>query len=297
MLSVLDGAVLVISAVEGVQAQTRVLMRTLQRLRIPTLHLREQDRPRRRAIRTRAAGHRREADAGDHPDGIGARPRHPQRSLHAVRRGRPRFHGQAGRAARRPRRCASGRVRRRRDDGLLPPAPRGARGADQAGAGASGVLRLGDHRRGRRAADRRRSRSCCPRPSGDRRRPGFGHASSRSSAARPGRRSRTSACSPERVRTRDRLQFGRGQRRRRSPRSASSTAARPSSARRSPRGRSASSGVSATSRSATRSAARERPRSATTSPRRRWRRSSFPAAPPTKARSTPRSPSSPSRTR
>ena len=37
MLSVLDGAVLVISAVEGVQAQTRVLMRTLQRLHIPTL--------------------------------------------------------------------------------------------------------------------------------------------------------------------------------------------------------------------------------------------------------------------
>ncbi|MFE1958273.1 GTP-binding protein [Streptomyces sp. NPDC059479] len=36
-LNVLDGAVLVISAVEGVQAQTRVLMRTLQRLRIPTL--------------------------------------------------------------------------------------------------------------------------------------------------------------------------------------------------------------------------------------------------------------------
>ncbi|MEU4194394.1 translation factor GTPase family protein [Kribbella sp. NPDC026611] len=36
-LSVLDGAVLVISAVEGVQAQTRVIMRTLQRLRIPTL--------------------------------------------------------------------------------------------------------------------------------------------------------------------------------------------------------------------------------------------------------------------
>ena len=37
MLGVLDGAVLVVSAVEGVQAQTRVLMRTLQRLRIPTL--------------------------------------------------------------------------------------------------------------------------------------------------------------------------------------------------------------------------------------------------------------------
>lgn len=36
-LGVLDGAVLVISAVEGVQAQTRVLMRTLRRLRIPTI--------------------------------------------------------------------------------------------------------------------------------------------------------------------------------------------------------------------------------------------------------------------
>src|SRR5215212_6665885 len=37
VLSVLDGAVLVISAVEGVQPQTRVLMRALQRLHIPTL--------------------------------------------------------------------------------------------------------------------------------------------------------------------------------------------------------------------------------------------------------------------
>jgi ribosomal protection tetracycline resistance protein len=37
VLSVLDGAVLVISAVEGVQAQTRVMMRTLRRLGIPVL--------------------------------------------------------------------------------------------------------------------------------------------------------------------------------------------------------------------------------------------------------------------
>jgi len=37
VLSVLDGAVLVISAVEGVQPQTRVLMRALRRLHIPTL--------------------------------------------------------------------------------------------------------------------------------------------------------------------------------------------------------------------------------------------------------------------
>src|SRR5262247_236435 len=37
VLGVLDGAVLVVSAIEGVQAQTRILMRTLQRLGIPTL--------------------------------------------------------------------------------------------------------------------------------------------------------------------------------------------------------------------------------------------------------------------
>jgi ribosomal protection tetracycline resistance protein len=37
VLSVLDGAVLVVSGVEGVQAQSRVLMRTLRRLDIPTL--------------------------------------------------------------------------------------------------------------------------------------------------------------------------------------------------------------------------------------------------------------------
>src|ERR687892_2674973 len=36
-LGVLDGAVLVVSAVEGVQPQTRILMRALQRLRVPTL--------------------------------------------------------------------------------------------------------------------------------------------------------------------------------------------------------------------------------------------------------------------
>jgi ribosomal protection tetracycline resistance protein len=36
-LTVLDGAVLVISAVEGIQAQTRVLMRALRRLGLPAL--------------------------------------------------------------------------------------------------------------------------------------------------------------------------------------------------------------------------------------------------------------------
>src|SRR5215469_7424148 len=37
VLSVLDGVVLVISAVEGVQPQTRILMRSLQRLRVPVV--------------------------------------------------------------------------------------------------------------------------------------------------------------------------------------------------------------------------------------------------------------------
>src|SRR5438034_4557913 len=46
VLSVLDGAVLEISAVEGVQPQTRILMRALQRLHIPTLlFINKIDRP------------------------------------------------------------------------------------------------------------------------------------------------------------------------------------------------------------------------------------------------------------
>jgi ribosomal protection tetracycline resistance protein len=49
-LEVLDGAVLLLSAVEGVQAQTRVLMRTLRRLRLPTLvFVNKIDRPGARA--------------------------------------------------------------------------------------------------------------------------------------------------------------------------------------------------------------------------------------------------------
>ncbi len=46
VLKVLDGAVLVLSAAEGIQPQTRVLMRGLQRLRIPTvLFVNKIDRP------------------------------------------------------------------------------------------------------------------------------------------------------------------------------------------------------------------------------------------------------------
>jgi ribosomal protection tetracycline resistance protein len=36
-LGVLDGVVLVVSAGEGVQPQTRILMRALQRMRVPTV--------------------------------------------------------------------------------------------------------------------------------------------------------------------------------------------------------------------------------------------------------------------
>ena len=46
VLGVLDGAVLVVAAVEGVQPQTRVLMRALRRLRVPTLlFVNKVDRP------------------------------------------------------------------------------------------------------------------------------------------------------------------------------------------------------------------------------------------------------------
>ena len=56
VLGVLDGAVLVISGVEGVQPQTRILMRALQRLRVPTLlfvnKLDRRDADSRRVLRT-----------------------------------------------------------------------------------------------------------------------------------------------------------------------------------------------------------------------------------------------------
>ncbi|MGK5731042.1 GTP-binding protein [Streptomyces sp. URMC 124] len=59
-LGVLDAAVLVLSAVEGVQAQTRVLMKTLRRLRLPTLvFVNKTDRAGAREAETLAAIRRR----------------------------------------------------------------------------------------------------------------------------------------------------------------------------------------------------------------------------------------------
>ena len=162
MLGVLDGAVLVVSAVEGVQAQTRVLMRTLQRLRIPTLiFVNKIDRARRRRRARCCATSPSRLTPGDRRDGGGratwapAAPRSrrtapadagvhragsPSCSPSTTTRCWPRTS-----TTRRP--CRTGRLRR------------GAGRADRAGAGAPGVLRLGDHRRRRRRADRRHRRA------------------------------------------------------------------------------------------------------------------------------------------
>ena len=86
VLSVLDGAVLVISAVEGVQSQTPLLMRALQRLQRADAAVREQGRPPRRGLRPRYAGDRGATDAVDRPDGIGARRCVPRQARRGARR-------------------------------------------------------------------------------------------------------------------------------------------------------------------------------------------------------------------
>ena len=194
VLSVLDGAVLVISAVEGVQPQTRLLMRALQRLRIPTLMFVNK-------IDRAGAGDERvlrddlgAADAGDRADGSRARARDARRLLHALERGGPRLPGPAGRGARRARRGDPRGVRRGRVGRLVPPA-REALAAQtkralvhpvffgSAVTGAGVRVADGRHRRAaagcRRATPRARSRA----------------PSSRSNGLRTARRSPTSGCS------------------------------------------------------------------------------------------------------
>ena len=58
VLGVLDGAILVISAAEGVQPQTPLLMRALQRMRVPTLLFVNKIDRRRRERRANARGDR-----------------------------------------------------------------------------------------------------------------------------------------------------------------------------------------------------------------------------------------------
>ena len=69
VLGVLDGAILVVSAVEGVQPQTPLLFRALQRLHVPTLlFVNKVDRAGRRSRRG-ACRDGATAGAGRHPDG------------------------------------------------------------------------------------------------------------------------------------------------------------------------------------------------------------------------------------
>ncbi len=136
VLAVLDGAVLVVSAVEGVQAQTRVLMRALQRLRIPTIVF------------------------ANKTDRRGADPARVLREI--TEKLSPAAVGWDD-----DRRLAE--VLADRDDALLEAYVGGraraaelrerAGGADAAGAGASRVLRLRAHRRRRRGAGRRDHRA------------------------------------------------------------------------------------------------------------------------------------------
>ena len=256
----LDGAVLVVSAVEGVQAQTRVLMRTLQRLRIPTLlFVNKIDRRRRatdparvaerltpascrwarRRLGTRAAGFARHAPApsvlADHDDALLAA------YLEGAAVPADRLRADAGRAD---------RARRR----------------------ASGVLRLGDHRRGRRRADRRHHRVPARAPCGDadgpvsgtrvqgRARPGGREGRLRADVLRHGPTARAGAPTgggEAKVTGDQRV------------RAAGAAATRPAG-----RARSAGSGAWARCGSATRSARPRRRGAATTSRRRRSRRSS-----------------------
>ena len=91
MLNVLDGAVLVISAVEGVQAQTRILLRTLRRLRIPTLIF--ANKVDRSGARDSIAARRSSAEAQPgrrRPDHGARRPRYPRRpTVRPLGAGRP----------------------------------------------------------------------------------------------------------------------------------------------------------------------------------------------------------------
>ena len=226
VLGVLDGAVLVLSAVEGVQAQTRVLMRTLQRLRIPTLiFVNKIDRAGARYEDVLRSITERLAPAAvpmGSVSGLGTRdavftPFGPTDAGHVA---------------------GLGEVLAEHDDALLAAyvddeaavsfrqAARRARHADTAGGGASGVLRLGDDgrggglalrgdqdaaARGGEATSRARRRAPC----------------SRSSAARPGSGSPTSACSPAWCGPGTGCSST-GAMRGRSPRSACSIAARPS---------------------------------------------------------------------
>ena len=168
VLALLDGAVLVISAVEGVQAQTRVLYGALQRLGVPTLifvnkidragaqdaallaRIAERLSPASwRWARSRDLGLRRAAVRAFGPDD-------------------PAFVARPRRAAGRRGRCAAGGVRGRPHAALRGPA-RCAGRPDRGLPGPPGVLRLGHHRRWHRGPAGRDRRAVARAGAGRRR--------------------------------------------------------------------------------------------------------------------------------
>ena len=85
VLGVLDGAVLVLSAVEGVQPQTRILMRALQRLRVPTLLFVNKIDRSGADVDGVLAAIRAAADPRHPADGLRQGSRQPGRDVHAYR--------------------------------------------------------------------------------------------------------------------------------------------------------------------------------------------------------------------
>ena len=112
VLGVLDGAVLVLSAVEGVQPQTRILMRALQRLECSDAAVRQQDRPDRRRRRRDARGGQATTTPARAADGSGRRRGLAGRDVHSVPSGRRRVPRAGDRRPRRTRRRAPRQLRR-----------------------------------------------------------------------------------------------------------------------------------------------------------------------------------------
>ena len=144
VLGVLDGAVLVVSAVEGVQPQTPLLFRALQRLHVPTLiFVNKIDRAGADPERVLEAMARR-LSPGVVPMGAVRGAGTPRRRVRAVRRGR---RGPPDRADRGPRRARRGdpAARTSRDEAALsyPRLREQLAAQTRRGLGPPGLLRLG----------------------------------------------------------------------------------------------------------------------------------------------------------
>ena len=294
VLALLDGAVLVISAVEGVQAQTRVLFSALQRLGRADPDLRQQDRPRRGAGR-RAAW--RGSPSGSRPNVVAmgevsdlglrraaVRPFGPSDPAFAA--------GLCERLADAGRRPAGG-LRRRPHTALR----RSARRPRRPDPRPAGSTRCSSARPSPAPASRRLKAGIAellPAPQPDAERPASAARCSRWSAAPPASGSPTHGCGAvmSTCANASRCTAKTGA----SPASSCSTTAPPRPSTGCRPAASASSGGSAISASAIRSASRAAgPRAS--SPHRRWRPWSVRCAPRTRAGSSRRWRSWPNRTR